>query len=308
MATQVSVKYKAPQTLHRTPVLITTNKNLWHYCEADEAAIKNRIFHFEFNRAACEYPEWIKYNYADCRRGYKQFVTALCHSISELESRPRSRSELDESACSSDCSADSEYFRTNHEYTSPDVDFGRYHDQQLFHTTSYELLRWWYDNGRSGSRRRESLECTERQRSSSSDSTTTDDERKRPNEPTRNTIRKRRYTYDRCSTSGESRPVLRKCHRADGRRPDTNRRGNLRRNNRGVFPDYKNCPEFVTQFYIGQFGSGALKKIPQSKTLAEEPKLGWLLDSASKIERLDWLNLIKLFWLFHNACGRISNC
>nr|QTE03760.1 MAG: nonstructural protein [Phylloscopus proregulus Ichthamaparvovirus] len=44
MTTQINIKFKAPQTLHRTPILITTNKDIWHYCDSDETAFRNRMF------------------------------------------------------------------------------------------------------------------------------------------------------------------------------------------------------------------------------------------------------------------------
>nr|WAX26059.1 MAG: nonstructural protein [Army ant associated chapparvovirus 15] len=52
MTTQVPIKFKAPQTLYRTPLFITTNKDLWYYSDGDQEALSNRIVLYKFNNAA----------------------------------------------------------------------------------------------------------------------------------------------------------------------------------------------------------------------------------------------------------------
>lgn len=82
MQTQVPIKFKSPQTLYRTPLLITTNKDLWHYSDADQAAIENRCVIYQFTNDAagfCSLPaSWWKRcftNYCgDCRE-YCEYVT-----------------------------------------------------------------------------------------------------------------------------------------------------------------------------------------------------------------------------------------
>lgn len=54
MTTQVPVKFKAPQTLYRTPIIITSNKDIWHYCDSDEMALRNRMILYHFNHDANE--------------------------------------------------------------------------------------------------------------------------------------------------------------------------------------------------------------------------------------------------------------
>lgn len=49
MATSIPVKYKKPFLLPRTPIIITTNHNLWRFCSTEEEAFKNRMFIFYFN-------------------------------------------------------------------------------------------------------------------------------------------------------------------------------------------------------------------------------------------------------------------
>nr|WAX26060.1 MAG: nonstructural protein [Army ant associated chapparvovirus 16]WAX26062.1 MAG: nonstructural protein [Army ant associated chapparvovirus 16] len=62
MSTQVPVKFKAPQTLYRTPLFITTNKDLWYYSDGDEVALRNRIVLYKFNNDAAGFsklsPSW----------------------------------------------------------------------------------------------------------------------------------------------------------------------------------------------------------------------------------------------------------
>nr|QKE54955.1 MAG: nonstructural protein [Parvoviridae sp.] len=50
MTTSIPIKHKRPQMLPRTPILITTNHNLWRFCNHEEEMFKNRcwIFHFNF--------------------------------------------------------------------------------------------------------------------------------------------------------------------------------------------------------------------------------------------------------------------
>lgn len=81
MSTQVPVKYRAPQTLHRTPILITTNKDVWHYSSADEEALRNRMLHYEFNEPAELYRDrncgWWKRTW----RAYCEWITKACRYV-----------------------------------------------------------------------------------------------------------------------------------------------------------------------------------------------------------------------------------
>jgi hypothetical protein len=47
--TEVAVKFRRPETLTRTPLLITTNNPIWRFCTGDEEALRNRMFIFYFN-------------------------------------------------------------------------------------------------------------------------------------------------------------------------------------------------------------------------------------------------------------------
>lgn len=303
MATQVSVKYKPAQTLYRTPVLITTNKDLWHYTDVDESAIRNRIYLYIFRRPAADYPEWLRRNFNKCRRSYKQFVAGVSFAITELLQRHWSGIESDESACSSDCSVDSEPGFADWESTSTDNLQRSTYRKQLYHTTCHELLSWWNNNRRGGRSKRESLECTERQRSSSCDSSSTDDVWVGPSNPTGDTISERGFTYVKRTSGGTGFEYLPSgSNSANGhRRFRANKRGNTRSSNRGVLRGDKSCPKYLTQFYNSNFGSGILKKVQESKACATKSELGWAFDTCDRIDEYQWLSLIKLFWEFKNA-------
>lgn len=48
MPTSIPIKYKKPFLLPRTPIIITTNHNLWRFCNAEENAFRNRMWIFYF--------------------------------------------------------------------------------------------------------------------------------------------------------------------------------------------------------------------------------------------------------------------
>nr|WAX26088.1 MAG: nonstructural protein [Army ant associated chapparvovirus 6] len=310
MATQVSVKYKPAQTLYRTPVLITTNKDLWHYTSVDESAIKNRIFLYNFRYPADEFPEWLRNNYADSRSSYKQFITGISNAITELLKRPRSRAELDESACSSDCSADSQSIYSGWEQPDSNNNLSLNYREQLYHSTCFRLLKWWNDNGRASGSKQPNLYCTERERSSSSDSSSTDDEWIRPNFTAGDSSYKRRYSHDERSSAGPGPTDLPGPSNREPRRDrlrGRDRRKRFRSSIGGVLSSGSHCPKFIKEFYTLQFGSGFLKKVPESKSITTYKPLDWVFDQSSKITQYNWLCLIKLMWYFQNACRGISD-
>lgn len=48
MITSIPVKYKKPYMLPRTPMIVTTNHDLWRFCNAEETMFRNRMWHFTF--------------------------------------------------------------------------------------------------------------------------------------------------------------------------------------------------------------------------------------------------------------------
>lgn len=70
MPTSIPVKYKKPQLLPRTPVIITTNHDIWRFCQAEEPMFRNRmwIFDFRFNcRDEFYFPRTCEHS---CQCGY----------------------------------------------------------------------------------------------------------------------------------------------------------------------------------------------------------------------------------------------
>lgn len=49
MVCSIPVKYRKPQKLPRTPIIITTNHNLWRFCSQEEDMFRNRMWIFYFN-------------------------------------------------------------------------------------------------------------------------------------------------------------------------------------------------------------------------------------------------------------------
>ena len=47
-ATEVAIKFRAPEKLNRTPLLITTNHHIWRYCSSEEEALRNRCYVYNF--------------------------------------------------------------------------------------------------------------------------------------------------------------------------------------------------------------------------------------------------------------------
>jgi len=45
----INVKHRKGITLPRTPIIISSNKDLWHYCPSEQEAILNRCHHFKCN-------------------------------------------------------------------------------------------------------------------------------------------------------------------------------------------------------------------------------------------------------------------
>lgn len=56
MITQVPVKFKPAVTLYRTPIIITTNKDVWYYCSSDESALRNRMIIYKADNPAADIP------------------------------------------------------------------------------------------------------------------------------------------------------------------------------------------------------------------------------------------------------------
>lgn len=51
MSTSIPIKHKKPMMLPRTPILITTNHDLWRFCQHEEDMFRNRMWIFNFNHS-----------------------------------------------------------------------------------------------------------------------------------------------------------------------------------------------------------------------------------------------------------------
>nr|QKE54893.1 MAG: nonstructural protein [Parvoviridae sp.] len=49
MVCSIAVKYKKPHMLPRTPIMITTNHDVWRYCQSEEPMFRNRMWIIYFN-------------------------------------------------------------------------------------------------------------------------------------------------------------------------------------------------------------------------------------------------------------------
>lgn len=56
MSTSIPIKHKKPQMLPRTPILITTNHDLWRFCQHEEDMFRNRMWIFNFNHTPLDAP------------------------------------------------------------------------------------------------------------------------------------------------------------------------------------------------------------------------------------------------------------
>nr|WAX26087.1 MAG: nonstructural protein [Army ant associated chapparvovirus 6] len=304
MATQVSVKYKPAQTLYRTPVIITTNKDLWHYCEGDEQALKNRCFLYYFRKSAGGYGRWIEQYYQQCRRRYKQFIAGLGSAISTSLTGPGCGPEFDQSTASSCDSSDYESGNTDwKQLRSDDHSYGKY-NQQLYNSAGDKFLRWWNDNGRIGGRECPDFECTESERSSSGDCSSTDDQWLRSDPATGNSPLKRGHSDARRGSSTKKHrrlPSGNSSGKLHGHRRGNTRSG-IGRGNKSV----QGCSQYIYELYNRQFGRGKLIKIQESTSITNEPRLGWVLDTAGAVTENDWLSVIRLMWDFHNGARAVS--
>lgn len=69
MTCSIPIKYKKPHMLPRTPIIVTTNHNIWRFCTAEEDAFRNRmhIFFFEQPVQNTNYTPRISEHRCKCR-------------------------------------------------------------------------------------------------------------------------------------------------------------------------------------------------------------------------------------------------
>jgi len=74
--TEVSIKFRAPEKLERTPLLITTNHHIWRFCSNEESALRNRCYIHTFGHVfrnhsdrSCQSNRCFCRHCQDCRNG-----------------------------------------------------------------------------------------------------------------------------------------------------------------------------------------------------------------------------------------------
>lgn len=149
--------------MYRTPIIITTNKDVWHYSDADESAFKNRMFLYKMNQSGNIPPHstsCIRKYY----REYCEWLTTLSHYFTGCE--PNCTGGPEYSPAEND-SNDCRFHRELHQLSSDcDIICG---GANLGASSGVNNKR------RSSSDGSESIKCTKRSRPSIDDSTSTDD-------------------------------------------------------------------------------------------------------------------------------------
>lgn len=300
MTTQVNIKFKAPQTLYRTPILITTNKDVWHYCEADKAAFENRMFHYNFPNSGTM-PTFSASSVRRTYRRYRQWLTDL---------------SLYFTGCDPYCTSGPEY-STAENLSSicvkhRELYFNNGNSDQLDNTGCTSDLQCSprvNDSERASSSGRKSLKRTECSRPSVDDSSTIDDSFSRAGTPARDSpgrgsestegltlystaIRLRRLT---AGVGGNPRQCTADSY---GDRWDSRDLGNLR----------------SSILLLSSFGRryNCLEKIFRKDQFPVQSRLDWELPGEDlentlfePVTKLAWLSLLKLGFLCAKLDGRV---
>lgn len=85
MTTQVNVKFKAAQTLYRTPIIITTNKDVAYYCESESDAFANRMCLYLFNKNAVTIAPFSSAGIRKSWKRYSEWLTVLSQYFTGCE-------------------------------------------------------------------------------------------------------------------------------------------------------------------------------------------------------------------------------
>lgn len=109
MITQVPVKFKPPQTLYRTPIIITSNKDVWYYCSNDQTALSNRMIRYFANNDASAIPNSVDFR-SRVVTSYNEWLEQLSKYVFDSQPTPPDGSKLGEPACSGSISQYSQQF------------------------------------------------------------------------------------------------------------------------------------------------------------------------------------------------------
>lgn len=283
MTTMVNIKFKSPQKLYRTPIIMTTNKDVWHYCEADKPAFENRMFLYNFNLSIPSIP----YSSRDIRKywtEYYSWLTNLSFYFSGCEQNCTGGPEFSESEnLSNDCGIHREFYQC-----------GGY--KHSFHNTADGSTSRIDDCERPSSSGSKKFKRTEPTGSPVYDSTSVDDSSDRARATAGNTRRRRSYTEGRlevysggvtrnyCKLGGEPKSV--------GTADDVDR---------GCSDDIRSIREYIKKLCSYRRRYSSLTQVRRKGKLPKEPELdrktadtsldGELFKPAT---REHWLSLIYL--------------
>nr|WAX26084.1 MAG: nonstructural protein [Army ant associated chapparvovirus 5] len=292
MNTQVSVKYRAAQTLYRTPIIITTNKDLWHYCTQDEVALRNRVFLYFFNRTASEFSyEWLDDNYERNRTNYRECIERLSLIITNY---CQIRGDSCESCESTDTGTDdygSEFDGTSDERRSAE------HLHRYYHIDGCKGILERWDNYRRGSSSERTNEYSpDTPGPSGNNSATADDNGSGSDNSTGDTTGGRSNTSPRCHAD-----------RGHKRRRSPNRQRRNRRRHRAHDSRVLSTRRaHYDKLHSEQFGSGGVQEIPKNTTWCPQHYVDWEVNSLARgygrdIKEIHWYTFFSYFWALHKT-------
>lgn len=282
MDTQVSVKFKAPQTMYRTPIIITTNKDIWHYSSADKLALSNRCFIYHFNRSVEDY----KQGYRISDRSHKLFYSTICTILEQSIEDCQHCSEFIETSGHSGNSPDREQLDSTRSFTRGNFSIRIRKPEECTRKRKY--------NRRSSSSECEDIDSTDTPRFAKHDQSRIDNFWRRSDDSSGNW---RSRSYSR----GEPGPSTNRL----GRQP----RNILKQSGRTTTPDPKrehyrrhtalleSCGSLSEESYSAGSRYIHSEKIPsQSIDISQEQRLD---RTTYPITESNWITFIRIFYDFY---------
>lgn len=296
MTTQVNIKFKAPQTLYRTPIIITTNKDIWHYCDSDETAFKNRMFLYMFTNNA-SIPTLNKRVAKESFRKYCRWLTAISFYFTDCDESCTSGPEYSSAEnASSNCGFHRELYKC------------RGSSEQLCSDTDEQLTGRVDDRGRRSSSISKEFKRTERSRSPIDHSSSAYPSIGGARITAGNTTRRRSFSEEGSSLYSSALTNLRRDNRLGGEPRIFGGRANANsgRDHKYVKLLRENC-QFLRS--CGR-GYSALKKIFQEVEFSSKPELDREISDScldkylfQPSTRNQWLSLLQ----FGFNCAKVDN-
>lgn len=293
MTTQVNVKFKAAQTLYRTPIIITTNKDVWHYCDQDEMAFRNRMYLHYFMKSGtiqAMKPSFIRRSY----KAYCEWLTSISKYFSDSISNDTTGvTNSSENARSSESTGDRELCVDSELISSvcdPTSEGGC--------RSSIRISGRRRNNRRSSSSRNKDIECTERPRSPINNSSSIDDCIDKPGTSTGNTIGGGSNTKKRraiCSGGYTTTPGFRRLGLDWGRHSFTE--GGIRSWNTEFV---RTLQGHINELLRFKQRYSTLHKLYEKGEIFVQPGLDRTL--FEPLNKQQWLSLISLGYFIAKAC------